>query len=172
VFRRALEFEMRLLDTSRFQDADNPLEYAESPSAAVRDIAHVLRKDAVLSVLVNNRTGRVLRVATKPGDWKLPTANLIAETVVGSLYGEPVRVFALAEARDLLARARLEVVPEHGVRVFFDYLDLENLGDAAYSQIFELESALGVRPEFARIARYKQVIARRSCASSGVVTGP
>jgi S-adenosylmethionine-dependent methyltransferase len=150
----------------------NLLEYAENPSAIVRDIANILRKDAVLSVLVRNQAGEVLKEAIKSGDWKLATANLAAKTVVDSLYDEPVRVFALAEVRDLLARARLEVVAEHGVRVFFDYLDLENLTDAAYSQIFELEWALGLRPEFAAIARYIQVIARRSCASSSEVTGP
>jgi hypothetical protein len=114
----------------------------------------------------------VLKEAIKSRDWKLATANLTAETVVDSLYGEFARVFAPEEARDLLARARLEVVAEHGVRVFFDYLGLENLSDAAYSQIFELESALGVRPEFAAIARYIHVIARRSCASSSKETGP
>jgi S-adenosylmethionine-dependent methyltransferase len=150
----------------------NLLEYAENPSATVGDISHVLRKDAVLSLLVRNRAGEVLRGAIKAGDWKLATANLTAETVVDSLFGEPVRLFAPAEIRDLLARASLEVVAEYGVRVFFDYLGLENPADAAYSQIFELESALGVRPEFAAIARYIQVIARRSCASSNKATGP
>ena len=150
----------------------NLLEYAEDPSTVVRDIAHVLRKDAVLSILVRNRAGEVLKKAINSRDWKLATANLTAETVVDSLYGEVVRVFAPEEARDLLARAHLEVVAEHGVRVFFDYLGLENLPDAACSQIFELESALGVRPEFAVIARYIQVIARRSCASSSKETRP
>lgn len=150
----------------------NLLEYAEDPFTVLRDIAHVLRKDAVLSILVGNHAEEVLKEAIKSRDWKLAMANLTAETVVDSLYGEFVRVFAPEEARDLLARAHLEVVAEHGVRVFFDYLGLENLSDAAYSQIFELESALGVRPEFAAIARYIQVIARRSCASSSKETGP
>jgi S-adenosylmethionine-dependent methyltransferase len=150
----------------------NLLEYAEDPSTAVRDIAHVLRKDAVLSILVRNRAGEVLKEAIKSRDWKLATANLAAETAVDSLFGEPVRLFAPAEIRDLLARASLEVVAEYGVRVFFDYLGLEDPADAAYSQIFESESALGVRPEFAAIARYIQVIARRSCASSNKATGP
>ncbi len=150
----------------------NMLEYGENPSAIVRDIANVLRKDAVLSVLVRNRAGEVLKDAIKSRDWKLAVANLNAETVVDSLYDEPVRVFTLAEVRDLLTRARLEVVSEHGVRVFFDYLDVENPAGAEYSQIFELESGLGMRPEFAAIARYIQVISRRSCASSIEVTGP
>jgi S-adenosylmethionine-dependent methyltransferase len=140
----------------------NLLEYAANPSTTVRDIAHILRKDAVLSVLVRNRAGEVLKEAIKSRDGELATANLTADKVVDSLYGEPVRVFAPAEVRDLLTRASLQVLAEHGVRVFFDYLGPEDLADAAYSQIFELESALGTRPEFAAIARYTQVIARRS----------
>jgi S-adenosylmethionine-dependent methyltransferase len=163
-----------LFDTESFDVVvcHNLLEYAENPSTTVRDIAHVLRKDGVLSILVRNRAGEVLKETIKSRDWKLATANLAAETAVDSLYGESVRVFAPADVRDLLAGASLEVVVEHGVRVFFDYLGLENQADAVYSQIFELESALGVRPEFAAIARYIQVIARHSCGSSSKETGP
>jgi S-adenosylmethionine-dependent methyltransferase len=143
----------------------NLLEYTDDPSTTVRDIAHVLRKDGVFSVLMRNRAGEVLKDAIKSRDWKLATANLAAETVVDTLYGERMRVFAPADLRELLAGARLEVVAEHGVRVFFDYVGLENLTDATYSQIFELESMLGARPEFFAIARYIQAIARRSGAS-------
>jgi len=66
----------------------------------------------------------------------------------------------------------LEVVAEDGVRVFFDYLGLENLTGATYAEIFELESTVGARPEFSAIARYIQAIARRSGASSNKVTRP
>jgi S-adenosylmethionine-dependent methyltransferase len=145
----------------------NLLEFSDNPSAMVRGIANVLRKDAVLSVLVRNRAGEVLKNAIKSRDWKIAVANLTAETVVDSLYQEPVRVFTLSEVRALLIRAGLEVVAEHGVRVFCDYVDLENLTDAAFSTIFEAESALGMRPEFAAIARYIQVIARRSGEGNG-----
>jgi S-adenosylmethionine-dependent methyltransferase len=164
----------RLFDAESFEVVvcHNLLEYTEDPSATVRNIAHVLRKDGVLSVLVRNRAGEVLKDAVKSGDWKLATANLTAETVVDSLYGKPMRVFAPADLHELLARSGLEVVAQHGVRVFFDYLGLENLTDATYSQIFELESTLGARPEFSPIARYIQAIARRTGASSSKVIGP
>ncbi len=140
----------------------NLLEYVESPAVTVRDIARVLRENAMLSVLVRNRAGEVLRAAIKSGDWELAAANLSAETVVENLYGKPVRIFSLAEVRDLVVRAGLEVVAELGVRVFFDYANLEDLADASYAQVFELESELGARCEFAAIARYIQVIARRA----------
>jgi len=144
----------------------NLLEYLEDPSRTVCDIAHVLRKDGVLSVLLRNRAGEVLRAAIKSGDRALATANLSAETVVDPLFGEPVRLFAPAEVCDMLGRAGLEVVAEHGVRVFSDYIGAEEMAGEFFRSVFELELNLGARPEFAAIARYLQVIARRSAAPS------
>jgi S-adenosylmethionine-dependent methyltransferase len=149
----------------------NLLEYSDDPSTTVRDVAHVLRTDGVLSVVVRNRAGEVLKDAVKSGDWKLASANLSAETVVDTLYGNRMRLFDPADLRELLAQAGLEVVAEHGVRVFFDYVALQNPTDATYSEIFDLESKLGARPEFFAIARYIQVIARRSLSSSSEVSG-
>ena len=39
-----------------------------------------------------------------------------------TLYGNRLRLFAPADLHEMLARAGLEVVAEHGVRVFFDYV--------------------------------------------------
>ena len=89
----------------------NLLEYAEDPFTTVHDIAHVLRQDAVLSLLVRNRMGEVLKAAIKSGNWKLATANLTSETVVDSLFGEPVCVFAVAEVLDLPWGPRLFRLP-------------------------------------------------------------
>jgi S-adenosylmethionine-dependent methyltransferase len=148
----------------------NLLEYSEVPSTTVRDMVRVLRTDGVLSILVRNRAGEVLKDAVKSGDWKLAAANLTAETVVDTLYGNRMRLFTPTDLHEMLAQAGFEAVAEHGVRVFFDYLAQQNPTDATYSEIFELESKLGARPEFFAIARYIQVIARRSRASSNKVS--
>ena len=66
----------------------------------------------------------------------------------------------------MLDRAGLEVVAEHGVRVFSDYVGREEMASEFYGTVFELELKLGARPEFAAIARYLQVIARTSTAPS------
>lgn len=150
----------------------NLLEYAADPAGTVCDIARVLRKDGVASVLVRNRAGEVLKDAVKSANWELATANLTAETVVDTLYGNRTRVFAPTDLQELIARAGLEVVAQHGVRVFSDYVVQEKLTDAAFSQIFDLESTLGARPDFYAIARYIQVIARRAGEPSGELTAP
>ena len=137
----------------------NLLEYVEDPIPIVHHVAHVLREDGVLSLLVRNRAGEVLRAAIKSGDWKLAAANLSAETVTDSLFGQPVRVFSLNDVRAMLAGAGLTAAAEHGVRVFSDYVDLSGLASETYRQLFELELTLGAQPEFAAIARYIQVVA-------------
>jgi S-adenosylmethionine-dependent methyltransferase len=143
----------------------NLLEYVADPCELLRSAAQVARKDAVVSILVRNRAGEVLKAAIKSGDWRLVKANLSATTVTDSLFGKPVRVFEPAELRHALANAGLGVDAEFGVRVFSDYVDsVDHLDEKAYRQLLEIESTLGAHPQFAAIARYSQLIARRSGA--------
>jgi SAM-dependent methyltransferase len=143
----------------------NLLEYVAEPAAIVAKIARVLRKDGFASVLARNRAGEVLKAAIKSRDWKLAKANLSSETVVDSLYGKPVRVFNPKDLQSIFAWAGLDVVAEYGVRVFFDYLDREDLASKeAQRLLLELELNLGAQPNFAAIARYIQLVARRSRA--------
>ena len=144
----------------------NLLEYVAVPEVVVAKIACVLRKDGVVSVLVRNRAGEVLKIAIKLGDWALATAALSDETVMDSLYGKPVRVFDPQAVVDMLGVAGFDVIEQRGVRVFSDYRDANDLeGDMAYRQALELELNLGARPEFAGIARYSQFIARKDSGS-------
>jgi S-adenosylmethionine-dependent methyltransferase len=143
----------------------NLLEYVADPNAIVRCISYVLRKDGILSLLVRNHAGEVLKAAIKSPDLGLAKDNLSVQTVLDSLYGKPVRVFDHAEILQMLAEANLRVVADRGVRVFSDYRDSPEPDSETYRQVLELEFILGANPEFAAIARYVQMIARRSCAS-------
>jgi len=146
----------------------NLLEYVANPAAILAKTAYVLRKEAVVSLLARNRPGEALKAAIKSTDWELMKANLSAETAVDSLYGKPVRIFDSKVLLDMLAEAGLDVIAQHGVRVFSDYRDPKDFTDeAVYGQVLALELIFGAQPEFAGIARYTQLIARRSSASRG-----
>jgi S-adenosylmethionine-dependent methyltransferase len=145
----------------------NLLEYVADPGAIVRSIAHILREDAVASLLVRNRAGDVLKAAIQSFDFELVKENLSAKTVVESLYGRPVRVFDPAERLQILSQARLDSVAEYGVRVFADYRGSAETNAEMYGQLLALELILGAEPQFAVIARYTQTIARRSSAPLG-----
>ena len=143
----------------------NVLEYVADPEAIVRGISYVLRKDGVFSMLVRNRAGEVLKTAIESSDLGVASDNLSAQTVVDSLYGEPVRLFDPAEVIVMLFKADLSAVARYGVRVFSDYRDSAEPDPQTYRQLLALELALASRPQFAAVARYIQLIARHSNAT-------
>jgi len=154
----------------------NTLEYVDDPNAVVSAAAQVMRSDstgiAILSILVRNRAGEVLKSSIGAGDLGAAERNLTTEWGYESLFGGRVRLFTLDSLQVVTKGASLAVAAERGVRVISDYLPPQVSRREEYQRIFELERKLGSRPEFAAVARYIQIIARRSCASSCKETVP
>src|SRR5437879_13906628 len=73
----------------------NMLEYAEDPAAVLRGIRQVSKRiaGAVVSIVVRNRAGEVLKAGIKAGDLALAEKNLTAEWACESLYGRHARLF-------------------------------------------------------------------------------
>lgn len=141
----------------------NLLEYAADPVCVLRGAARALRSSAaILSLLVRNQAGEVVKATVKDGDLKAAEDALTAEWGNESLYGGKVRLFARDALQSMLKTASLRVVGERGVRVLSDYLPPRVSRDAEYDRIFELERKLGGRPEYAAIARYTQYFAHRA----------
>jgi ubiquinone/menaquinone biosynthesis C-methylase UbiE len=146
----------------------NVLEYVQDPSAVLSAVAQVMRSDStqlgILSILVRNRAGEVLKAGIQQGDLAEAERNLTASWGHESLFGGRVRLFTREDMRDLLTGASLELAAERGVRVISDYLPEKISRYGEYERIFELERKLGRRPEFAAVARYTQYLARCSGA--------
>jgi S-adenosylmethionine-dependent methyltransferase len=141
----------------------NVLEFVDDPSAVLRAAARVLRNPSgMISVLVRNHPGEVLKAALVNGDLVAANQSLTAEWGDESLYGGKVRLFTAESVRSLLAASTFEVTAERGVRVISDYLPSQISRDAEYARIFQLERKLGVRPEFAAVARYLHFVAHRA----------
>src|SRR6266404_4640495 len=133
----------------------NILEYCDDARAVLSGAARALRdSSAILSVLVRNRAGEVLKLAIQAGDLAAAKNCLTAEWGQESLYGDRVRLFAAESLQAMLVAASLAVTAERGVRVVSDYLPLQVSRLGEYERIFELERKLGRRPEFAAVARY------------------
>ena len=139
----------------------NVLEFVDDPGAVLCSAARILRGPfGILSVLVRNQPGEVLKAALLNGDLAAAERNLNAEWGDESLYGGKVRLFARDSLRSFLAAASFAVVAERGVRVISDYLPTTISRNGSYEQIVELERKLGRRPEFAPIARYTHCLAQ------------
>jgi S-adenosylmethionine-dependent methyltransferase len=148
----------------------NILEYVDDPNAVLLAAARVMRSDSsgtgIMSILVRNRGGEVLKAGITAGDLEAAERNLTATWGNESLFGGRVRLFTVDSIRDLTKCASLAVVAERGVRVISDYLAPQISRREEYGRIFELERKLGSRPEFSVVARYIQVIAHHSCILS------
>ena len=138
----------------------NILEFVDDPCAVLRSAARTLRDaSSIMSVLVRNQAGEVLKAALLGGDLAAAERNSTAEWGDESLYGGRVRLFTPERLRAMLFESSLAVTAERGVRVLSDYLPPSVSRSDEYQGIFELERKLGMRPEFAAVARYTQCIA-------------
>jgi len=141
----------------------NVLEYVDDSCAVLRSAARALRDpSSIISVLVRNQAGDVLKAAILDGDLPAAEHNLTAEWGHESLYGGRVRLFAAESLQSILLESELAVIAERGVRVMSDYLPPRVSRNDEYRRILELERKLGRRPEFAAVARYTQCLAHRS----------
>ena len=141
----------------------NILEYVDDPRAVLRIAARALRgPSSIISVLVRNQAGEVLKAAIKDGDLAAAENNLTAEWGHESLYGGRVRLFTAESLRAMLLESSLAATAERGVRVISDYLPPRVSRNDEYERIFELERNLGKRPEFGAVARYTHFLAHRA----------
>jgi len=140
----------------------NILEYVDDPGIVLCAAARALRdSSAMLSVLVRNQIGEVLKAAIQGGDLGAAEKHLTAEWGTESLFGGKVRLFTPGSLRSLMEAAPLRVMAQRGVRVVADYLPPSVSRSAEYERILDLEQKMGSRPEFAAVARYTQCLARQ-----------
>jgi len=140
----------------------NLLEYVEEPCAVLCSAVRLLRDtSSIISVLVRNQAGEVLKEAILHGDLPAAANNLTADSTHESLYGGRVRLFTAENLHAMLTTASLTAIAQRGVRVVSDYLPPTVSRSNDYQQIFELERRLGRRPEFVAVARYTHHLAHR-----------
>lgn len=141
----------------------NVLEFVDDPSSVLQSAARTLRRPfGIISVLVRNQAGEVLKAALLNGDLAAAELSLTAEWGDESLYGGKLRLFTAESLRAMLVQASFAVAAERAVRVLSDYLPPTISRKDDYDKIFELERKLGTRPEFAAIARYTHWVAHRA----------
>ncbi len=140
----------------------NILEYVDDPFGVLRGAARALRNtSSIISILVRNQAGEVLKAGIQDGDLAATEKNLTAEWGRESLYGGGVRLFTAESLRAMLLESSLALTAERGVRVISDYLPPSVSRNDEYKNILELERKLGRRPEFAAVARYTHCLAHR-----------
>src|SRR5262249_25516636 len=108
------------------------------------------------------QAGEVLKASIRAGDLAGAESSLGAEWGRESLFGGRVRLFTPESLHTILRETSLTTTAARGVRVISDYLPPKISLEAEYERIFELERKLGRRPEFQAVARYTQLLVRRT----------
>src|SRR5246127_2814267 len=122
----------------------NVLEFVDDPTSVLVTAARALRdSSSMISVLVRNRPGEVLKAALLNGDLAAAERNLTAEWGDESLYESKVRLFTAVSLQAMLLESSLAVTAERGVRIMSDYLPPRVSRNDEYKRIFELERKLG-----------------------------
>jgi S-adenosylmethionine-dependent methyltransferase len=146
----------------------NVLEFVEHPETLLRSIARLMSSSsAILSLLVRNQAGEVLKAALRAGDLAAAENNLSAEWGQESLYQGRVRFFTPEGLEAMLAESSLKITARRGVRVLSDYLPPKISLSTDYERIFDLEHKLSKRSEFFGMARYLQYLVCSEAAGSG-----
>ncbi|HKE22145.1 MAG TPA: methyltransferase domain-containing protein [Bryobacteraceae bacterium] len=139
----------------------NLLEFVDDPAAVFQGAARIMRdSSAILSVLVRNRAGEVLKAALQTGNLAAAEDHLTAEWGEESLYRGKVRLFTSETLESMLQEASLSIVARRGVRVIADYLPAQISRAAEFDRIVALERKLAREREFFAIARYLHSFAR------------
>ena len=109
----------------------NVLEYVDDPCAVLRSAARALRDpSSVISVLVRNQAGEVLKAAILDGGLAAAENNLTAEWGHESLYGRKGAAVHRGGLQAMLLESSLAVMAERGVRVICrqGFLELMSTG--------------------------------------------
>src|SRR5579862_3766891 len=118
----------------------NVLEFVDDPKAVLCAAACVMRdSSALLSIMVRNHAGEVLKAAIQAGDLVSAQSNLETEWGQESLYGGQVRLFTPEGLRAMLKAVPLAVIAERGVRVVSDYLPPQISRTTDYRGILDFE---------------------------------
>ena len=148
----------------------NVLEFVDEPVSVLCSARMLLRdSSSMLSILVRNQVGEVLKAALQAGDLSAAEQSLTAEWGHESLYGGKLRVCTPERLETMLTQASLAVIARIGVRVFADYLPPQISRSAEYERIFAIERMVGKRSELFGAARYLHCLAGRGspCEKGG-----
>lgn len=134
------------------------LEFLDQPAAVLVELAHALRTNGLLSVVVGNRYHLPMRAALLEQDFCQARLGLDGEIPAQDLFGLARRTFYPEQVRDMIEASRMRLIGEYGVRIFADLLgDAPELTD----DLMALELATASRLPYRHLARFMQVIARK-----------
>jgi S-adenosylmethionine-dependent methyltransferase len=142
----------------------NVIQYVDDLPGLLGDLAAALKPGGLMSIVSINRLSIPYRMALPDGDLGEALVQLEARQQQARLFDALMRCYSADEIMGLLAEAGCRTEQDYGVRCVCDYWgDNERKADpAVFQQLEALELAMAERHPYKLLARYFQVIARKT----------
>lgn len=142
----------------------NVLQYLDDLPRPLHALCKMLRDDGIISIISINRHSEVYRLALRDLDPAAALAQIDARTMTAALFGVDVQRYAAADLIEPLQAEGCAILGRYGIRCVIDYIydnDLKS-DPAVFASLELLENALTDREPYNLIARFFQIIARRT----------
>jgi S-adenosylmethionine-dependent methyltransferase len=142
----------------------NVIQYVDDVPGLLKQLVEALNPGGLISIVSINRYSIPFRIAMPRGDLGEALANLDARRQQAMLFDVTMNCCSASEVMEMLGSAGCTVEQDYGIRCICDYWgDNELKSDpVVFKQLEELEFALAVRHPYKLLARYFQVIARKT----------
>jgi S-adenosylmethionine-dependent methyltransferase len=142
----------------------NILHYIDDVGAVLQTICQALHPNGLISIMCLNRYSEAYRQALQNLDLSAATASLEAKSIYAGTFGVSIHAYTVEDMRQPLEEAGCSLVGQYGVRCICDYIadnDIKN-DPNFFAQLEQLEYALSDKYPYYLLARYFQVIARKT----------
>jgi S-adenosylmethionine-dependent methyltransferase len=142
----------------------NVLSYVDDMGVMLEAVCHALRPNGLLSIMGVNRYSEPYRQALQQVDLSAAYGQLDKETYISAVFEMPVRTYAPEEVLPTLEGLGCRLVGQYGVRCVCDYIFNNELkfDPGFYAQLKRLEYAMSDKYPYYLLARFFQVIARKT----------
>jgi S-adenosylmethionine-dependent methyltransferase len=139
------------------------LEYVPDPLDLVQVLGGVLKDGGLISLLLTSPHADPVRFALVKQDLQQAYSALSGSVSSADLFGLSRRILPMKLVGQTMAEIGIKELARYGVRTLADYLPPEKLADPEFfSELLELESALGRLHPYKLISRYTQFLGRKT----------
>jgi S-adenosylmethionine-dependent methyltransferase len=142
----------------------NVIQYVDDLPRLLSDLVAALKPGGLISIVSINRYSIPFRIAFPRGDLAEALAQLDARRQRAILFDATMTCYSASEVMAMLVSAGCAIEQDYGLRCICDYWGDNDLkaDPTVFKQLEELEFALAERHPYKLLARYFQVIARKT----------
>jgi len=142
----------------------NVLQYVEDATVAIANVCSLLADGGMVSLICGNRYAESYTAALQRFDLKAALEDLDLVARESLVLAKAINLYTVGDILPLLESARCMLIKHYGIRCVTDYISDNHLkhDETFFNHLERLEQAISDRYPYYLLARYFQLIARKS----------